>query len=128
MAIVSNGVANELPEAQLPTGYARPVVTTFTDFEYQRVITLNVLKATVENATPSTTMTNILTNATVGITKQLTDIVAADFLTTPTVTWYAKLIELNTNVPVLADFSNTNYLTNTPVSYTAKVVLYLKAI
>jgi len=127
MAITANGVQNALADSSLPSGYARPVITTFTDYEWTRSLTLNVLKATVENATQTTTMTNILTNATVGLTKQITDIVAADFLTTPSVTWYASLVDLNTNIPVGQE-SNFTYLSNTPVSYVCKVVIYLKAV
>jgi hypothetical protein len=127
MAIVANGVVNALSDASLPSGYTRPTITTFNDHEWQREVTLNVLKATVENATQATTMTNILTNGTVGLTKQITDIVAADFLTTPAVTWYAKLVDLNTNIPVGQE-SNFTYLGNTAVSYVCKVVIYLKAV
>ena len=127
MAIVANGVANMLADAQLPTGYTRPSITTFNDWEWKRELTLNVLKATVENASESTTMTAILTNATIGLTKQITDIVASDYLTAPAVTWYATLVDLNTNIPV-GDPNNTTYLKNTAVSYVCKCVIYLKAV
>ena len=50
MAIVNNGTKNSLPAAKLPTGYTVPTVTTFTDWEYKRTLTLSVLKATVEQA------------------------------------------------------------------------------
>ena len=127
MAITANGVVNALADSALPSGYTRPNITTFADHEWTRELTLNVLKATVENATEATTMTGILTNVTVGLTKQITDIVAADFLTTPAVTWYARLIELNTNIPVGVE-GNFTYLKNTPVSYVCKVVIYLKSV
>lgn len=125
MAISNLGVVNNLPMSQLPTGYTPPVVATFADYEYKRVLTLNVLKATVENASPAITMANIIANVTVGLNKQITDIVVADFLTTPAVTTYGILTNLNTNIPI---DQNNVYLGNTPVSYVCTVELYVKAI
>jgi hypothetical protein len=127
MAISNLGAINELPDAQIPSGYTKPVVATFSDFEYVRTVTLNVLKATVETATPSTTLTAIFNNATIGINKQVTDIIAADFLTTPAVTSYASLKSLTTNVEV-GGFTDTTYLGNTAVSYKCVVNIYVKAI
>lgn len=127
MAIVNLGTINKLPQAQLPSGYALPVVSEFSDFEYTRKITLSVLKSTVETATASTTMAAIFNNATVGINKQIADIIALDYLGTATVTTYAMLTSLNTNVSQ-ADTLNQTYLLNTPVSYVCTVVLYVKAL
>lgn len=125
MAITNNGTKNSLPLAQLPTGYTVPVVTTFTDWEYKRTLTLTVLKSTVENATASTTMTNIFNNATVGLNKQIVDIVAADYLATATVTTYADLTALTTNVSSTSSGDGT-WMKSTAVSYTATVNLYVK--
>lgn len=122
MAISNLGATCDLPDAQIPSGYTKPVIATFSDYEYERTLTLNVLKATVETATPSTTLTAIFNNATIGINKQITDIIAADFLTTPTVTTFGRLTALTTTV------DDTSYLGNTPVSYKCTVKLYVKAI
>lgn len=122
MAISNLGATCDLPDDQIPSGYTKPVIATFSDFEFERTLTLNVLKATVETATPSTTLTAIFNNATIGINKQITDIIAADFLTTPTVTTYGRLISLSLNL------DNTNYLGNTAASYKCIVKLYVKAI
>lgn len=127
MAISNLGAINELPAAQLPAGYTKPVVATFTDYEYIRTVDILVLKATVEAATAALTMAAIFNNATVGINKQITDIIAADFLTTPAVTTYGSLISLSTNVEV-GSFSDQTYLLNTAVSYKCKVKIYVKAI
>lgn len=125
MAIVNNGTVNSLTQNEIPTGYTRPTVTTFTDHEYERTLTLSVLKATVENADPAITMANIIANATIGITKQIDDILAADYLATATVTAYADLIGLSNN------FASVNglapYLTNVATSYVCSVKLYVKA-
>ncbi len=125
MAISNLGCVNNLPISQKPTGYVDPVVATFTDWEYTRTLTLSVLKSTVENASAATTMANIIGNATIGLNKQIADIIAADYLTTPTVTTYGILTGLNTNMVV--DASN-NYLTTTATSYICNVQIYIKAI
>lgn len=125
MAIVNNGTQNLLPTDRLPSGYTRPTVSTFTDYQYVRTITLSVLKATVENATESTTMTNIISNGTVGVTKQVDDILAADFLATATVVAYADLKGLKTNYSSLGN--DGDYLNDTAASYECEVKIYVKA-
>lgn len=127
MAIINNGTVNKLPAEQLPSGYTSPTVTTFTDYEYRRTLTLSVLKSTVETATPATTMTAIFNNSTIGINKQIADIIAADYLTTPAVTTFAELYSLTTNIAQTSP-TDTTYLNNTPVSYVCTVVLYVKAV
>jgi hypothetical protein len=126
MAITNNGTRNSLPAAQLPTGYVRPVVTTFTDGEYTRTLTLSIPKATVENADPAVTMANIISNGTVGITKQISDILAADYLASATVTAFADLVGLGNNFQSMATGSPA--LTNAAAAYQAVVVLYVKAL
>jgi len=123
MAITNNGVVNSLPADLLPSGYTRPTVTTFTDWEYKRELTLSVAKATVENATKATTMANIIGNASIGITKQIDDILAADFDATDTVTAYVDWYKLETNIPVN---TSNDLLNDTAVSYVCSVRLYVK--
>ncbi len=126
MAITNNGVVNSLPANQLPSGYTRPTVTTFTDYEYTRTLSLTVLKATVENATRSTTMTNIIENATIGLEKQIVDIIATDFVASETVTTYGKWTVFSNN---FVDVTGTGTaLTNTAASYTCTVILYVKSV
>lgn len=126
MAITNNGTVNNLPAAQLPSGYTRPVVTTFSDYQYVRTLNLTILKATVENATPSTTMTNIITNGTIGVNKQVQDIIAAAFISSETVTTYASLDSLSTNQSQNSD--DEVWLDNIAQSYTATVKLYIKSL
>jgi len=126
MAIVNNGTVNSISAKQIPSGYTRPTVTLISDYHYKRTITLTVLKSTVENSTASTTMTNIITNVTVGITKQIDDIMAADFLASATVTCYADMRTLTTT---LADINGSDaWLTDTATSYSAVIDLYVKAV
>lgn len=124
MAITNNGTVNSLPTNQIPAGYTRPTVTTFTDFEYTSILSLTVLKATVENATASTTMTNIIGDAAIGITKKITDILAADYLASATVEAYADFIELSNNFSSLD--GKADFLKTTANSYQCKVILYVK--
>lgn len=125
MAIVNNGTVNSLPLAQVPSGYTRPTVTLITDYHYVYDLTLSVLKSTVENATATTTMANIITNGTIGITKQIDDILAADFLASATVTAYTDWLAISHN---LSDIQGSGaYLQDTAMSYTCTVKLYVKA-
>ena len=125
MALTNNGTVNNLPAAVLPSGYTRPSVTTFTDFQWTYRLTLSVLKSTVEDATPATTMAQIISNASIGITKQITDIVAADFLTAPTTTYYTNWDVISHN---LSDTTGTSddLLDNIALSYECIVQVFLK--
>jgi len=127
MAITNNGTQNKLSANLLPTGYTAPTITTFTDWQYKRTLNLTILKSTVENATASTTMTNIFNDATIGLDKQILDIVAADYLATATVTTFAQLTRLENNISSV-NSGNGTWMTDTAVSYTATVDLYVKAV
>ena len=124
MAITNNGTVNSLTVNQIPSGYTRPTVTQFTDFEYKRTLDLTVLKSTVENVSASVTMTNIIGNGSVGITKQVTDILAGDYLASATVTAYADWIGLSNNYSNLD--ANGDFLKSTANSYQCEVILYVK--
>lgn len=125
MAITNNGCKVSIPDRQIPSGYTKPTVTTFSDVQYERTLSLSVDKTTVHNATAATTLDNILDNGTIGINKQIDDILAADYLGTATVVAYADLIALENN------YKNTDagdaWLTNAAAVYTATVKLYVKA-
>ena len=124
MAITNNGTKNNLPANQLPSDYTKPAVTAITGALYPRELTLEVLKATVENADPKVTMANIIADAAIGITKQVTDILAADFVATRTVTAHAVFYDLKTNY---SDLDTTgDYQTTTAPKYICKVKLFIK--
>ena len=123
MAIVHNGTKVSLADSQLPTGYTLPTVTEV-DEDYVSDLTLNVFKSTVENATDATTLTNIINDATIGIDKQIEDILAADFLASATVTSHADLIGIANNI---APVGTSDFYDNTAVSYVCTVKLYVKA-
>ena len=127
MPITNLGAQNNLSDLQLPTSYSKPSIATFSDFEYIRTVVLNIPKATVETPTAQATMLAIFNNATVGINKQIVDLIAAEFLATPTVTTFGSLVSLTTNIEV-GNFANQNYLTNTTVAYLATVQIFVKSI
>lgn len=126
MAITNSGTRNSLAANQLPDGYALPVVTTFADHHYVRTIELSIAKATVQNADPATTMENIIANATVGVTKQVTDILAGDYLAAATVTAYADLVALRNNIQSM--LAGSPAYTDAAVAYIATVNIYVKAL
>lgn len=124
MAITNNGIKNSLPASQLPDTYTRPTVTTFDDAEYKGVLNLTIVKATVENADPATTMANIIDNATVGIKKQIDDILTADYASTATGNAYADLVSLRNNMQSMA--KGADAYTTATLKYQARVLLFVK--
>lgn len=123
MAITNNGTKVSAPDEQLPSGYTRPTITTFTDHEYYRRVVLSVLKSTVENATATTTMANIIGNGTIGVTKQVTDLVTADAISSNTVTIYADIVKIEDNS---TPQSTGNFFKNAAASYNVTVDIYWK--
>ena len=122
MAVAYTGTRNGLPASQLPSGYTVPTVAANTQ-EYTFSASLTVLKATVENATASTTMTAIFENATIGLDKQILDLITADFDNTQTVVGYGNLTALTTNLRGIAGADD--WLTDTAVSYAATVTVWV---
>ena len=125
MAIVFNGTVNQLPQNQIPTGYTRPTVTTFNDAEYDREDVLTVTKATVEDATNATTLTNIFNNGTVGLNVQITAIITADYINSNNVEAYSILSALTTNTGSTVN-GNNDWLNNNPTVYQATVKTFIK--
>ena len=124
MAITNNGTKVSIPTDKLPSGYTLPTVTTFSDYEYYRTETLEVDRATVYSATKTTTMTNILGNATIGITKQVTDLVTADFDATNTVSIWAEIYDINSNLQVS---QSGDFYSNVDDTFVCNVRVYVKA-
>lgn len=125
MAIVNNGAKNSQPANQIPTGYTRPVITEFQDFQYVRRFNLEIDKITVDNATPSTTLTNIYDDAAVGINKQITDIIAAAYIATQTVTTWVDVLTITTNQE---NNTSTDFYNADATDYVATVILYVKSL
>lgn len=126
MAIINGGTANDVPSVQIPVGYSRPTVARILDFNTASSLILTVLKATVENADPIVTMGNIINNATIGITKQIDDILAAIYLASPTVTAYASLKSITTNLEGTS--GSDDIFKATATSYRCEVELFVKSV
>lgn len=125
MAIVNNGTKLKIASGQVPVGFTPPSVTDFADAEYKRELILDVAKATVQNADKSVTLTNILTDATIGINKQITDIITADLIGTNDVQVFSELVHLSHNVQPTA---YSDFLGNAAVVYRCKVIVYVKTV
>ncbi len=125
MAITNGGTRNSIPAGKLPSGHTRETTTTFTDWLYKRELTLSVAKATVDESAATTTMTAIFENVTIGLDKQITDIVAADYIASRTVTTWAECTNIITN---LTDDSSGDgiWMKNTAEAYLCTVILYIK--
>lgn len=126
MALTNNGTIVSLPTSQLPSGYSIPTgITTFTDQQWVWKTELSVLKSTVENATPSTTMTNIIDDGSVGVDAQVVALVAADFLTAPSTTYFTEILTLKTTQSDITG-ANDVWLDNVAQSYLVGVIIRLK--
>ncbi len=124
MATTNNGTVNSLDETQIPASYTRPTVTTFTDYEFTSTRTLTVLKSTIETGTGNATMQAVIANGTIGITKQVDDIMTAMGADAVTTTVYTDWTGLSNN------FANTvgtgDHLTTAAMSYDCIVTIYAK--
>lgn len=118
-------ITDNLPDGMKPSGYTDPTVTTFEDGTYARTVELSIAKATVENATRATTLNQIRTDVTVGIDKQISDILTNDYDVTNTVEAYGDLKALRSNIPPNGG-TDSEFLTDTAVAYVAVVDIYVK--
>jgi len=125
MALTHNGTVVQLPTSRVPSGYTLPIVSTFTDWEYEsNVRTLSVLKSTVEDSDRETTLANIIGNATIGIDKQVEDLISSEFDTSATVESYAVLTMIDSNQ---AASGENDFFTDTAMSYNCIVKFYVKS-
>ena len=125
MAHTNRGTENNISKGQKPSDYTDPSVTTFTDGKWKyNDVELSVLKATVDESDPATTMAAIIANGTIGLTKQATDLVALDFLTSRTVLIYTDWKQLRTNMSPVG--ASDPLLTDATTSYVCTVDIYVK--
>ena len=119
MALTNNGTKVSIAQSSLPSGYTKPTVTEFTDYELtysSRQMT--IAKSTVENATASTTFTNLVSQ----LTTDINTLLAADIDTTGlTVTAWADFKTVTTN----NSLSSILYTTGT-LNYICTVDIYVK--
>jgi len=122
MAVVYTGTRNLIAASQLPTGYVRPVVAANTK-EYTFNLSLSVLKVTVDESTASDTMTAIFENATIGLDKQILDLITADYDNTQTVVGFGECNILTTNLRGIT--GSDDWLTDAVVNYLATVEVFV---
>lgn len=123
MALTNQGTRVSISNQLIPTGFVPPAISTFSDQECVRTLSLNVLKSTVENAAKETTLLNIIKDVAIGIEKQVDDIIAADYIATNTVDYWTDFRVLGSNIPVS---KTSDFLNATPVSYIANINIYIK--
>ncbi len=119
MALVSNGVQNDVKEGQLPDGQTATSVTEFTDYESTRNDTLTVTKADVDEADANTTFTAIIA----AIKTQMDAIVTAEYDVTNTVTTYSSFTYISLNSDGKDD---VRFTTGAP-AYSCRVTTYIKS-
>lgn len=119
MALTHNGTQVGLGAGDLPSGYSKPSITTFTDHEakyMQRSFT--VVKATVDEAAAITTFDAILVDLNAQIVTLLTDDLNVAALTVDS---FATMTALRTNTKVTEEF-----YTNVAVNYLITVDIFWK--
>jgi hypothetical protein len=124
MAITLNGTVNALAPDRLPSGYTPPTVTTVPDFHYRYDVVVPLVFSTTATSTASATMSAIVTATNTAVSAILT----ADFLSTATVTAYAVINELTTNLALPTPTSTTYLLSGTTPSYLVSVTIFVKAL
>lgn len=118
MGLVSNGVVVNVLASSLPSAYTKNPVTTFTDYEYEGTRTTTVVKSSVENATDTTTIANIVAD----IKSQIDTEITADYDTTlNTITVYYVWKSYTTNF----DLDNVLF-TNGAINYLCTVDVFIK--
>lgn len=125
MALTHNGTVVQLPSSRVPSDFTAATISTFTDHEYvSSERTLTVLKSTVQNSDAATTLQNIIDNATIGLDKQIEDLITAEFDVTNTVTSYAVWTGIDSNQ---SPSGSNDFLTDTAMSYSCTVKFYVKS-
>jgi hypothetical protein len=125
MALAAQATVISVPASQRPSGYTDPAGTNLASSQPSyKDLKLSILKSTVENATKATTFDNIRTDATIGIEKQIADILVADDLgTIATVNYNIDWKTISQNQAI-----SDQFYTNVAVSYVAVVDVYINIV
>lgn len=128
MAIVSQGTKITLtPSNKIPDGFTPPAVSNFSNYGYTAIRrTVYIPKSDVEDADFATTLLNIIQDSTVGIEKQITDMITADWgASNPnTIDFWIHMIGL-TGTPIPAD-KTSQFFGNSPFNYAADIIVYIR--
>jgi len=125
MAITLNGTQNALPDDRIPSGYTRPTVTAITDFHYRYDLVIPITVSGNVASTASASMAAIVTATNTAVSA----ILAADYLSTATVTAYAVINDIGSNFSPTNNTTSMNYLLSaTTNSYLVSTTIFVKAI
>lgn len=121
MAIVVNGTVNGIPAEKLPVGYTPPTVTIIPDYHYRYDVIIPLVWSTTAQSTAINSMTTIVS----GTNTAVTNLLVLDFLSTATVTAYAVINSIDTN---LNPNSSTYLLSGSTPSYLVSATIFVKAL
>ena len=125
MAITLNGTVNALPVDRLPSGYSVPAVTTISDFHYRYDLVIPITVSGTVASTASASMTAIVSATNTAVSA----ILAADYLSTATVTAYAVITDIGSNFTPTSNATTMSYLLSaTTNSYLVSTTIYVKAV
>ena len=121
MALAAQATKISLDTTKTPSGFTDPggsnlsnSAPTYTN------LSLSVLKATVENSTKATTFDNIRDDVTIGIEKQVTDLLTNDMDITATITYNIDWKDIRNNQIFTEEFYS-----DVAASYVAIVDVYI---
>ena len=125
MAITLNGTINALPIDRLPAGYTPPTVTAIADFMWRYDVVIPITVSGTVTSTASASMTAIVT----ATNSAVSSILAADYLSTATVTAYAVITDIGSNFTPTNNNTSMSYLLSaTTNQYLVSTTIYVKAI
>jgi hypothetical protein len=125
MALTLNGTQNGLPIDRLPSGYTPPVVASVSDYNYLNAKVITLAFSSTATSTASATMTAIVTATNTAVSTLL----GADFtVASKTVTAYAVITNLTTNLALASPTDTTYLLSGTTPSYLVSVTIYARVV
>lgn len=124
MAFTNEGTVFSISSRLVPNDFENPAINKFQDYEDTRIFQLEVDRDTVADPDPATTMENILSNATIGVNKQISDIMQEEEnYTDNDVSVWGAVEKLETNIPL---DKTSALLTNASVVFLLTVRTYYK--
>lgn len=125
MAYVDSGVKVSLGSAIVPSGVTlSTTLNEFQDYMYTRALTLDIVKATVDEATATATFKAIIENGAEGIQFQVKTIMEAEFDDgNKTVSTWIEFLGISNNQGVGL---KSDFYTNAAPEYKVSIKLYIK--
>lgn len=121
MAITNNGTVVDMQASDLPVGYTKPTVTTFSDEEYKGNFEIKLDKATLDDPDPLVTMAAIVS----GVTTAVNTILTNDWNAAATGEAFARITDINLNANV-KNKQGSDFYNDASVSYLVATQLFVK--